>query len=332
MKTQLNLNKKELAKVLETATSAVEELLKSESEEGERLSKADEGEETPAEKTPAGSSMEEPSADGSETSSDGGGDSGPPEGSADAGGPPPEASAGADGGGDLGGDVAEETPEQIQAALAQLPIEKVKMLFLASRAIIMASGGAGDGAPAGGPDAGGPPPEASAGPGGPPPGPGGPAVPPEGPPGLGKKEFKTSEGSGGKISAGKLAKSELTVRLDDLEKANNELRKSNSEKDELLKSLQETVSKVASGFEKVITRTQAMRKSISGVSYISRHESNAEEKAPQADFSKMTKSQVVEKLKAVTASPSLTKADRDAINSYVVGTNVSVETVKKFLS
>lgn len=319
----MKLSKAQLSKLLDEVTSDVAELLKSEPDaEGSALSKADPGEETPAEETPAGSSAEGSDDEASASAPEGGA---PTTGDDSAGGdaPPagPEASAAPTDGGDpaAGGDAS---PEALQAEYAKLPPEELKMHFLACKAALMAvmGGGAGDGAPPAGPEASAPPappaPAASA-----------PPAPP-----MGKKEFG-GDGSG-KVKAGKMAKSEdfmaLEQRLAKMEEKGAEvedLKKAVAAKDETIANLEKKMVEVVTGFKKIIDKT-AVRKSISGVTYAAK----AGAPAPgTVDLSALRKSDVVKKLTEVTASPTLSKADRDLINSYVAG-SVGVEAVAKFLT
>ena len=321
----MKLSKAQLNKVLDQVTSDVAELLKSEEEAIEALSKADPGEETPAEETPSGSSAEG-SDEASASAPEGGA---PSTGDDTAGGdaPPPGPDASMDGGGDpaAGGDPAgggDMSPEALQAEYAKLPPEELKMHFLACKAALMAvMGGAGDGAAPGGPEASAPPappaPEASA-----------PPAPP-----MGKKEFG-GDGSG-KMKAGKMAKSEdilsLEQRLAKMEARSSaeveEMKKALASKDETIANLEKKMVEVVSGFKKIIDKT-AVRKSVSGVTYAAK----AGAPAPgTVDLSTLKKSDVVKKLNEVTASPTLSKSDRDLINSYVTG-NVGIEAVAKFLT
>lgn len=332
----MKLNKSELNKLLAQVTDDVQELLKHEADEGESLSKADEGEEAPAEKKPEGSSSEPTGEEASAAPPAG------PEASADAG-PPPGPEAGMEGAppegeGSPTGDPAADagaTPEALQAEYAQLPPEELKMHFLACKAALMAvmSGQPGADGAAGGPPPG---PEASADAGAAPMG-GPPGAPPAGPeasapvppaPQFGKKEFK-SEGSGGQMSK---SEKEFSERLSKAEEAMAEvveLKKALASKDQTIAALEENVGKVAAGFEKLLTRQQVMRKSLTGISYVTKP--GAEVANPTADFSHMSKSEVVRKLNEVTASPNLSSADRNLITRYTVGTDVPVSTVAKFL-
>lgn len=323
----MKLNKSELNKLLSQVTDDVQEMLKHETDEGEALSKADEGEEAPAEKTPEGSSSETPEAPPAPS------DAGPPAGpeaSASPEGSPEGSPDGAPEGSPDGGDPAADggaTPEALQAEYAQLPPEELKMHFLACKAALMASmsgqPGADDGS-AGAPPAG---PEASAAPMGPPAGPEASApVPPA--PQFGKKEFK-AEGSGGQMSK---SEKDFSERLSKAEKAIaevDELKKSIASKDVLIAGLEENIGKVAEGFKTLLTRQQVMRKSLTGISYANKPGVDAP--AAGADFSTMSKSEVVQKLNEVTASPNLSSADRSLITRFVVGENVPVSTVAKFL-
>ena len=108
-----------------------------------------------------------------------------------------------------------------------------------------------------------------------------------------------------------------------------ELKKSIAAKDVLIAGLEENIGKVAEGFKTLITRQQVMRKSLTGITFVDKPGSVAPT-AGAADFSSMSKSEVVQKLSEVTASPNLSSQDRSLINRFMVG-NSPVSTVAKFL-
>lgn len=346
----MKLTKKELDKVLASVTEDVAELLKSETEEGEKLSKADPGAETAGEEKPEGSSAEppkeEPSASPSpEASGDG---SAPP---AAEGTPPAPEGEGSAPSGDPAAD-QQGGPEALEAEYAQLPPEELKAHFLACKSALMKvlAGGAGPegSAPAGAPGAEGSAPAAppAAPPAGAPPAPEGSAPPappagpsPEGEPPMGKKEIKMSgNGSGGKISAGKMAKSEdvtvssdVLARLEKAEKALEQvegLKKTIAEKDAVIASFEEKVGQVAGGIAKLIERP--IRKSVASVTYAAKPGSEPASKST-IDPSSLSKSEVTQKLRAATASESLSKKDRDLVSGFMLGT-VTIDKVAHLLT
>jgi hypothetical protein len=233
------------------------------------------------------------------------------------------------------------SPEALQAEYAKLPVEELKMHFLAAKSALMAAmSGGGDASadPSADPAAaGGPPgPDASAGPA-PAAGPEGSAAAPEasaGPvdPMMGKKEFNSS-GNGGQISKSQLDPTlqVILTRLDKAEKAASEvteLRKSLATKDAQLAEMEANLGKVAEGFSKIIERP--MRKAITSISHIAKP--GSEQAAPgTVDISRLSKAEINDRLNKATRSESLSKADRDAITKYVVG-KAPVETVVKFLA
>lgn len=297
----MKLTKSQLDKLLSEVTGDVEELLKSESEESS-LSKADEGEEAPAEKEPEGSSTEQPADEENEASTEGGAAG-------------PEASASPDGqetapegqdGQDPAAD-AEATPEALEAEYSKLDVEGLKMHFLACKSALMKALAGPDG-DAGGPDAGGDP---GADQGAPPQG-----GPPqeEAPPVMGKSE---------KEILTRLTKAEAVVAEVET------LKKSIKDKDDTIKALEDNIGKVAAGFQKLITSGQVMRKSVQGIGFMAKP--GTEVAAPgEVDVSSLSKSDVIRKLNTVTSSMTLAKSDRETINRFVLGTG-SVESIAKYL-
>lgn len=308
----MKLDKKQLEKVLESVTADVAAMLKSETEEVS-LNKADPGEETPAEKTPAGSSTESsaPADAAPEAPHDEAAEASAAAAPADA---APEAS------GDPAND-AQATPEALQAEYAQLPVEELKMHYMACKSALMQMLGAGaDGA---GPEAsaspeGAPAPEASA-----------PA--PEASPEMGKKELKLGDGSGGKIT--KSEGEDLAARLAKTEAALAEvetLKKALTDKDATIASLEESVGRVADGFKKLLERQGAMRKSVAGVSFIGKPGTPTPAEAGSIDVSSLSKAEVTARLRDISANPKLAKSDRDTINKFYSG-QVGIDGVAKLL-
>ena len=310
---KLNISKEKLEQVLASLTDDVENLLKT-----ERLSKADEGAEAPAETVPEGSSAAPPAPEGNTE-----GDAGPAEE------PAPEVSAHAEPDGDEGGDPAadqEATPEVLEAEYSKLDVEELKMHFLAAKSVLMTKlGGGAEGAPEGAPEGS---PE------------GAPEAPPEasaGPPAMGKKEMAPSPGNGGKI-----AKSERDVDIAAivarLQKAEEgladipKLQKSIAEKDEIIAKMEENLGKVASGFQRILKGTP-MRKSAASISVVSKPGTSALEKTTekQLDLAAMSKSEVIAKLNDVATQKHLEKKDQAAIANYCLG-KVGVDSVAHIIA
>lgn len=342
------LSKSEMNKLLAQVTEDVAELLKSEAEEVSALTKADPGTQAPGETTPEGSSSapQTPDEESSSSSSSGGGE-GSFSGSADpaaaamdggtpAAGPGAEGTVAPDGAPAAGGDPAADaaaSPEMLEGEYAKLPPEELEMHIMAAMSAkmkmsAMAQQPAPDAGsmPPAGPDAG----SASAAPLPPP----GPEASASAPPPMGKGEFDDKSGT---KSAGSLGKSEdfksLEARLVKAEAATQEveaLRKSLAEKDAELVRQNDNINRIAAGVQKIITKQTSMRKSIAGISDIAFVAKPGTTPAA-ADVSGLSKSEITARLNAATARKDLTKADRDAINKFVVGSE-SIETVAKFLS
>jgi uncharacterized coiled-coil protein SlyX len=292
----MKLNKTQMDQLLAQVTDDIAELLKSED-----LSKADPGEQAPAEETPEGSSAE-PQAPGPEASASPEDDGQIPPGSPEG----PEASPE---GQDAPQDPSTEqqvTPEVLQAEYAKLDVEELKMHFLAAKAALAQALGGQDPeqgqAPAPGPEASAPAPgpEASAG-------------PPQGDPMMGKKEFG-GEGNGGKIS-----------KAESIERDLKELKKSLTDKDLTIATMEEQLGKLVEGFQKILT--QPMRKAVTSVQSMQFVGKPGSETNP---IQGLSKAEIIQKLNEATRSDTLTKSDRDLINKFVVSGNVPVEAVAKF--
>jgi hypothetical protein len=322
--------KQDLQKLLDQVTSQLSVVLEKAEKpiEGEALNKATPGNEAPAEKNPAGSSTE-----GSEESSSPAGDtdgddkgsapaaSPPAEGSAPpAGGPPADASASASPAGagaapqdpalDSGGSV-----ESLQAEYAALPIEELKMHMLACKAALisqMAQGGVEDqsaapGAPgaglspdAGMPPAGGPPADASAAPS-----PDASASPaPTPPPAESTPPMTKSQDL------------ELLERISNLEK-------SIKEKDELLNGFGTALTKFN---EKLSTR-----KAVTRVSELNKPGTELAKSEDKLDISTLSLDSIKSQLNQLTATTKLNKSDKDAVMSFVVGSNTDVTKIAHLL-
>ena len=290
---QDKLTKAQLAKLLDEVTNDFGTLLtKAESEVPDpEMAKADPGEETPGEKTPASSSAEPADKKAPEASGDAPADP-------DAGKKEPDGDeAPVDG---KSPDMATEQgePEQtLESQYAALPVEELKLHFVACKTALMAALGA-----AGGPPEGSTPPA---------PAPAAPAAPaPQ--PQMGKKEFPVAEGSGGEMkSAGKMCKSEQETQL---ESRLETLEKSVKEKDEYIKTIEEKFSAAAEGLTKLIN-SQPMRKSIAGVSFVTREEGvNSAQNTPV-----LSKAEAIAKCNEISARPDLKKSDRELLNKFVTG-------------
>lgn len=101
---------------------------------------------------------------------------------------------------------------------------------------------------------------------------------------------------------------------------NEELKKSN---EELKKSYEELNALVSKMFT---TKKAPSQKAITNTNYIAKSEETGEE---EADLTKMSKSEITQKLKSVDQE-NLTKSDRNAINDFYLK-NASVETIKHLI-
>lgn len=200
------------------------------------------------------------------------------------------------------------TPEVLQEEYSKLPPEELKMHFIACKAALMAVMGSEEKAPtqevAGGEQAA------------------------QGMPPAGEEDMKVA-----KSEKNIALSSDIIARLEKAEKGVAEvekLRKSIAEKDATIAALEEHIGKVASSFQKLVTHQQVMRKSVAGVNFVQKPGTESVS-SNAVDVSKLSKAEVVEKLKGVTASDKLSKSDREVINRFVVGTDVPVESVAKFI-
>lgn len=256
------------------------------------LVKAEPGEETAGEKKPDGSSADAPSPDKSS----------PPPAKADGGeappAPKPEAPApvadpvSPESSGDPAADQGEATPEMLEAEYLQLPPQELMMHFLAVKSAVMKQSAGASAAPA-------------------------PMAPPASPapaataPDMTSPPIQKSEDL--TVIFDRLSKAEESVL--GLQKSNEELRKSNAEKEEELekinKSLMETFGKIA---EK-LSGPKPLVKSISGVSSLPKKEEGV------SPLAKMSRDQMKDKIDVLIKS-SLPDRDRDLINKFVVGTKL----------
>ncbi len=319
----INLTASQLNQLIDEVATGVESLMKAEAEaEAQKLSKADPGEEATGEKKPEGSSAEPaPEASASpEASGPPAGDEGsaPPPGGDEGSAPPPDAASG-----DPAAD-AMATPEALEAEYAKLPDQELQMHFVALRSALMKRQTVQP--DAGAPDAGaGPPPEASGSPAGAPPPP-----PPEasGPPAMGKGEIKLGDGSGGKMTAGKMSKSEVEAqaRLVKAEADQKALAKTVADQAATIQALEANIGNIAAAVKNRLERP--IRKSATGVSFVTKPGTTAD---ASTKFESLSKSEIVKKLNEVTSSASLSKKDRDLVNSYCVGT-VSIKEIAHLLT
>jgi hypothetical protein len=325
--------KEDLSAILDLIVDDVAVMVKNEQEGSSKLSKADPGQESPGEKKPEGSSIE--GTDDSEASAE----TSPPPADESAGAPPAEGSAppagptdGAPPEGSPSGDPAADasqglTPETIKAEIEHLPVDQVKMYYLAFKARLMellpqdgGDAGAGMAPPSADPAA-----AAGAPPSAPPPA----AAPPEASaPPMGKGEFDDE--------SGKISKSEVSLfksEMISLRETVETLKKSLSEKDATIAAFEENVGKVAKALHTKLNKQQGMRKSLAGVSFVERPgtESPSADKAKIDGVLKLPATEITKRLTVVTASPDLAKSDRDKISGYYAG-RVKLENIAHLIT
>jgi len=290
------LTKAQISKILDEVSEEVDELLKSEAA-SVALQKAAPGQETSGEVTPSGSSTDENfSPEGSAAPSHAPDETSlapGPEGSAPGGGgeePPPPGPGGEEPA--LGGDEGGDaaTPEALAAEYSQLPLEDLKMHFEACQMALEQALGGAGGA--GDEGGAGAPPEASA-------GPGGPGGPPEEMPGT------------------DMGKSKREI---------DNLKKSLSDKDGAITNLKGQIGKLTDLLEQSLVQQQVIRKSAKGLSDLTK----SSQEPQLTDVSNLSKAEVIQKLRTVTADGKLSKADRELINQFVITPDMPVETVAKF--
>lgn len=294
-------------------------LIKKASEEvGRAFSKADPGQETPAEETPDGSSASSSPPDTSSSS-------GPPAsvtGDASAGGPPPDASgappdasasAPPTGDGDPAADTGDQvTPEALFSEYSQLDLEALKMHVAAANAALQqVMSGQGDGSQ-------GAPPDASASAGGPPPSPGAAASPPAGPPPPAMK-----------------AEAEMHKAVKDLQGTLSKAEKDIQARDSKINELTAQVAQLDASLTKVVTAVTksvhpGLRKSVAGISDV-RVSGKPGTQAPGAGEKTLSKSEAIVKLNEFARSGKATAADRNTIVQFCVG-KVPMADVQKFLT
>jgi hypothetical protein len=299
------INQDKLNELLDQVSNDVLTILtKADETQPTTLKKADPGEETPGEQTPSGSSTEGSTPDNTDESSASNAtptaQSSAPAPAAD-----PAVSATPDqGSADTDPATDDGSPEALQAEYAKLPVEELKLHVMAAHAALMAAVSAGQpqGSASAQPPVAQPVQSASVAPG----------SAPEDTQSMGKKEFG-SEGNGGQVKAGKMAKSESAQK--DLELKIEQLEKSVKERDEQLASVEARFNQAADGLVTFMNKQTGLRKSISGISY-----DNKPGNSVDNTFKPMAKSEALLKLNALTASKDLKKSDRELINQYVLGT------------
>jgi hypothetical protein len=276
----IQIQNEELDAILDDVEAAVKPLLKS---ERDRLAKAGEDSPPPEEES-APSPEASPEASAPPEASAGGPPPGP---EASAGGPPPGPDAGGAGGPPPEDDGFPQDPAQLHAMIAQLPVEQVQALYLASKQVLQAQRGAGGAGPG---------PEASA--GGPPPPP--PQASPAGPPAM-KAEMRPSPGNGGKA----IKKSE--------NQENDMSQKELEEVKKLLKTQAEQMDLQGKALELVLSRVVGapMRKSMTAVSQAQVKPGSEPETNKQ-----LSKAEISDRLKEKIQAKSLTKKDRAAVYAF----------------
>lgn len=186
------------------------------------------------------------------------------------------------------------TMEELVMAYSELPPDMLKMHYIAAKKVLFDQMAAAEGGAEASPPAPpeGPAPEASAG------------------PGMGSQEAlppeetlkSAKDPNGGKIIPGKsLTKSETDKRIEELQKS----------VEGLTKALELALS-------------VPVRKAVTGVAHIAK----SEEAAPVKTLSK---AEITERLKIKTMDPTLSKADRELVNSYYAG-NIAVEKIEHLLN
>lgn len=275
----MNIKDSELKALVAEVETEIGALLKAEKD---KLAKAHPGEDTSAEIPPdesATASAKPPEASASASPAPDAGSVPPPAPDASAA-PAPDASAPA-GAGDPAADEGTMDPEALKAEYAKLPPDELKIHFMAAKAALMeVMGGADDGS------AGAPPPPAA------PPAPPPMASPsPSAPPAL-KAEMKiNADANGGKELP--IKKSEQELQIDALKAEVSE------HKDALDKLVKAVTVMVERPERKAVTTTAFIPKT---------------DETPKS----LSKTEVMEKLKKVSATPGLKKSDRDLINSFCV--------------
>jgi hypothetical protein len=305
-----------LENIIDLIANEVGVMMKSEHESGKSLSKADPGEESPGEKKPEGSSIEGTT---DEAGSDDGGDSAPPSDDASSEAPPADDSASgappAGGEGAPTGDPAADasagaiSPEAIEGEIAHLSVEELKMYLLAFKSALVKKLGVG-GAPAGGPPMdGATPPPAPAGAPGADPG----ADPSMGDPAMGKGEM---DDQSGKVTTGTMAKSEGFKALAEVSTLKKALAGKDEEIAALKKSMEEGVERIAVGFQNIMNKATAQRKSASGISFVTKPGTMAKSEKSAVDVMTLDSTSLTKALRDMTAKPDLKKSDRDLITRF----------------
>ena len=126
-------------------------------------------------------------------------------------------------------------------------------------------------------------------------------------PQMGKKEFAAAEGSGGDIKVGGTMSS---LKLKPVWK---HLRSRSRKRTNISRLLKRNLARLE-GLTKLIN-SQPMRKSIAGVSFVTREEGvNSAQTAPV-----LSKAEAIAKCNEISARPDLKKSDRELLNKFVTG-------------
>jgi hypothetical protein len=299
-------NKENINKLLEQVVEDVASILaKSE----QPLTKADPGKETTGESTPSGSSSEgstDPSASPAPTPT------ASAAGDADDAKPTPDASASPDASAQDPAADQSADPAALKAEYAKMPVDEMKLHFVALHAALMEAMASTGDQSAAAPQA----PQATA---------------PEATPGEGssagpgeqsvvKKEIKASEGSGGQMTTG-MKKTEISFedRLVSLEKSLKEKDELIADKEKSFAELENKFNEAAASMNKFLQKHTGigLRKSIAGVSEVAFENKPGTE--IKGELVELKKSEAIAKLNEVTRRTDLKKSDREAINQYVLG-------------
>lgn len=295
-------NEHDLSALLNSVAAALEDTF----EKAEaRLAKADgegspegtpAGEETPGEATAGG-----PPADGG--GDDAGGppadDAGGPPADAGAGGPPPGGDPAA--GGDAGG------PADWASIFAAMPLDQLQQAYMALKQAMMEKASDPAAAGAGGPPMGGDPAAA----GGPPMGAGGP------PPGGDPAAAGGPPMGGDPAAAGgpppEALKSEAKSQFAVLKKSHDTLQAELASQKQQNEQLLIKMAKVIEG----LSRPQ--RKAVTSVAFLGKNEAAAGTPLKKS-VATMPRAEIINQLNVLVGRSDLTKAERDAITSYTLGT------------
>jgi hypothetical protein len=293
----MKISSDELRAILEEVETELQPLLRSEKE---RLSKAvgdDEMSSSPSSSPMGQEASKSPGRDMLPEERSGGEESASPAPGAEASAPGMEGSAGGEGAG------AEGQVEALAAEYAKLPPQELEMHLMALQAAMQQLGGGAEGSPAG----------SSA--GSPPPAPGAEASP------AMKKEMSTSAGSAS-ASPAPAKKGEMSA-----EKAYSKKEKSAKEESSKEESSEKSSSMSKSEIDALNAKIDVALKA---VEFLTRPMRKAVTEAAETPAKTYTRAEVTEKLKAVTANPSLAKSERALINGFYDG-RVSLDKITHLL-